>query len=319
MSNSKYSELEDSRDYDSRRASGDYDSSDDRSQDYDRRDYDKKHRNRKEKETKVTMYNSPTNMDTIHIKEFTFDLMMPNTANYMDPEQGGGKYVVIGKPGTGKSTLISAILYAKKHIFPCAMVMSGTEDSNDFYKKKMPDTFVFSKYEEPQLESMIRRQRIAKKHLDNPWVMCIIDDCTDNPAVFTKPIQGNLFKNGRHMKFLYLVSLQYSLDVRPAIRTSVDGTFIFKETNLKSRRSLWENYAGGVIPDFHVFCSILDQICDNHTALYIRNDPTVSNTMENGLFFVKATPPPANFKFGCPDIYQFHYDRYNPDYIPPVV
>ena len=183
----------------------------------------------------------------------------------------------------------------------------------------VPDTFVFGKYDEAQLESMIKRQKIAKKHLDNPWAVCIVDDCTDTPSVFTKSLQLNLFKNGRHYKLLYILSLQYCLDVRPAIRTNVDGTFIFKETNLKSRRSLWENYAGGVIPDFDIFCMILDQICDDHTALYIRNDPTVSNTIENSLFWVKATPPPSTFKFGCPDTYQFHYDRYNPDYVPPVI
>ena len=54
----------------------------------------------------------------IHIKELNPDLIPPSTSSYRNPGQGGSKIVVIGKPGTGKTTLITSILHAKKHIFP---------------------------------------------------------------------------------------------------------------------------------------------------------------------------------------------------------
>ena len=70
--------------------------------------------------------------EKVYIKELNPDLIQPNFKTFMNKEQGGCKHVVIGKPGTGKSTLISALVYAKKNIFPCGVVLSGTEVSNEF-------------------------------------------------------------------------------------------------------------------------------------------------------------------------------------------
>lgn len=43
--------------------------------------------------------NSP---NKLHIKELNLELLQPNSKTYMNPDQGGSKHVVIGKPGTGK-------------------------------------------------------------------------------------------------------------------------------------------------------------------------------------------------------------------------
>ena len=81
---------------------------------------------------------------------------------------------------------------------------------------------------------------------------------------------------------LYILSLQYCMDVKPVIRTNIDGTFILREPSLKNRRALWENYAG-IIPDFSTFCEIMDQITDDYTALYIHN-ATQSNKLEDWVY-----------------------------------
>jgi len=103
------------------------------------------------------------------IKELDLELIHPNNKTFNDPEQGGSKTVIIGKPGTGKTTLIKSLLYAKRNIFPVGIAMSGTEDSNGAYKKIFPSTFVFNNYDEEQVKSFVKRQKIAKVHLPNPW------------------------------------------------------------------------------------------------------------------------------------------------------
>ena len=42
--------------------------------------------------------------------------------------------VFIGKRGTGKSTLVTDVLYHHRKI-PMGVIMSGTEESNEHYKK----------------------------------------------------------------------------------------------------------------------------------------------------------------------------------------
>jgi hypothetical protein len=210
---------------------------------------------------------------------------------------------------TGKTTLITSLLYEKSHIFPVGTVMSGTEDSNGHYGKIFPGSFVYNALNKDRINDMINRQKAAKQHLPNPWTILLLDDCTDDPKLFNDPLFQGIFKNGRHWKMLFILSLQYSLDIKPVIRTNVDGTFILRETNMKNRKSLWENYAG-VFSDFAQFCEVLDQLTDDYTALYIHNQ-TTSNKLEDCVFWYKARPVPQNFRIGCDEYWLYHEERYD--------
>jgi len=230
---------------------------------------------------------------------------------------GNGRFCLGDGTITHNTTLITSLLYEKRNVFPAAFIMSGTEDSNGHYRKIVPSTFVYNRLQEKKIEDFIMRQKIAKKHLSNPWAVLLLDDCTDDPKLFNKPLFQGLYKNGRHWKMLFILSLQYCMDIRPVIRTNVDGVFILRETNLRNRKSLWENYAG-IIPDFGMFCSIMDQITDNFTALYIHN-ATTSNKLEDCLFWYRAKQIPETFRFGSRDLWKFHYNRYNPSYTDPIM
>lgn len=249
----------------------------------------------------------------INIKELDVDIIPPTTKRMHEPDYGGSKIVVIGKPGTGKTTLISDLIYRKKHIFPIGVVFSGSEDSTGFYRKIFPSTFIYNNYNEDKIKDFIKRQKIAKMHLPNPWGLILLDDCTDDPRIFGRPLQNGMYKRGRHWKMWYILSLQYAMDVKPVIRTNVDGIFILREPILKNRRSLWENYAS-IIPDFSLFCDIMDQLTDDYTAIYIHNT-TNSNEWQDCVFYYKASIIPQDFKFGCPEYWEFHNKRYNTDYV----
>ena len=268
----------------------------------------------------------PCKINKAESKDYTDDHLV---SSFTLKSQGEGEYFGFTLDGnhrfllgtcdvvrnTGKSTLIASILYAKKHIFPVAVAFSGSEDSNGFYRKILPSTFVFNEYNEDQIKSFIRRQKIAKQHLPNPWAVILLDDCTDDSRVFNTPLQQGMFKRGRHWSMLYIVSLQYAMDVKPVIRTNTDGVFILREPILKNRRSLWENYAS-VVPDFNLFCQLLDQLTDDFCCLYISNQ-SKSNDWKDCVFWYKAPKIPEDWKFGCPEYMQFHEDRFNQDYVDP--
>jgi ABC-type uncharacterized transport system fused permease/ATPase subunit len=77
---------------------------------------------------------------TVGIKELDLNTLYPQHPLDL---KNGSKYVMIGKPGSGKSQIIKSLLYAKKHIFPVGSFWSGTEeDGNVFFGNFAPDTFI---------------------------------------------------------------------------------------------------------------------------------------------------------------------------------
>jgi hypothetical protein len=254
----------------------------------------------------------------ICIKELDLELITPNKNEIRKlDKRSGSKIVVIGKPGTGKSFLITSLMYEKSPYLPVGLIFSGTEDSNHHFEQFIPSTFIYNHLDTDRLEEFIKRQKIAKHHLQNPWSLLLIDDCTDDPKILKTPLFQKLYKDGRHWDLFYILSLQYCLDILPNIRTNIDGVFILREPNLKNRKKLWENYAS-IIPDFTSFCDIMDGITNDYTALYVHNAGTSTDWRDN-VFWYKAKPVPQSFKFGCPEYWQFHYQRYNSEYTDPIL
>ena len=81
--------------------------------------------------------------NVINIREFHPELIRPNSETYDSPKKGF-RLVMIGKPNSGKSNLIKALLFWKKHYISVAMVMSGSEDANHDFEKFIHTLFNIS-------------------------------------------------------------------------------------------------------------------------------------------------------------------------------
>jgi hypothetical protein len=253
--------------------------------------------------------------NTVNIKEFDLNQLYPH---HPDDTKNGSKYIIVGKPGTGKSTLIKSILYSKKHIFPTGKVHSGTEDSNGFFGEIMPSTFIENGLDLSNLTSIDnfkKRQKYAKKYLEPlkqyPWSFLIIDDCSSDTKLFKKPIFQELYKNGRHWRTMHILSLQYSLDIPPPIRVCIDGVFILRESNPGMRKKLYENY-GSCVDSFSDWNDLMDALTDNYSAMFI-NNKTTSNELEDCIFYYKAdmNAVPPDWKIGCKEYWDFHNERFD--------
>ena len=217
---------------------------------------------------------------------------------------------------TGKTTLIDRLLYEKKHIIPTGWVMSGTEDSNGHFKEFMESLFVFTKLQVDRISSSIRRQRIAINYTKCPWAVWIADDCTDDPKIFNKPLFQGLYKNGRHWKMMWILSVQYVMDSKIYMRTNTDGTFIGRESNMDNRKKLWKQYAG-CVPTFDLFNALMDELTSDFSWIFVRNNYP-SNKLEELVFYWQPPPCPKGWKFGCREYHEFASARYNPEYQEPL-
>ncbi len=203
---------------------------------------------------------------------------------------------MIGSRGAGKSVLVRDVLYHHQDI-PAGMVISGTEESNEFYSTIVPACFIYNEYKPEFVDKFVKRQKMITKKVRkeekmfgsskiDPRGFLILDDCLYDNSWNTDVNIRSVAMNGRHSNCFFIICLQYSLGVLPAIRNNFDYVFILREPRIMSRKRLYENYCG-FIPHFEIFNQIMDECTQNYECLVVDNT-TKSNNLSDQLFWYKA-------------------------------
>jgi hypothetical protein len=237
----------------------------------------------------------------LNIKKFNMNEMQLNS-----------KVALIGKPGTGKSSLMKDLLYNHREKFPVGLIMSETSrDSGDF-DGMVPDLFMHDTYNQEALDNLVIRQKRmvranGEQHPRN-FAFVILDDCMDDTTWVHHPTIKGIFKNGRHWDLFFLLAMQYCLDIPPPLRTALDYIFILREPNLRNRKQLWENYAS-IFPTFNMFCDALDDLTQNYHCMVIKNR-VLSNKIEDVVFWYKARMHKP-FRIGTQEWWKWSEAHYN--------
>jgi hypothetical protein len=219
--------------------------------------------------------------------------------------------VFIGRRRTGKSTIVRDLLFHHQDM-PMGCVISGTEESNGFFKKIVPPMFIHGEYNPVILANFVKRQKLVMQRIQqdadkgiksniDPRAFMILDDCMyDDTWTRDKNILY-LFMNGRWLKVFFLITMQFPLGIQPALRTNVDYVFILREPYMNNRKRLYENY-GSAFPSFEFFCQMMDQCTQNYECLVVCN-ATQSNKLEDIIFWYKADLH-GDFKIGAPELWR---------------
>jgi len=230
----------------------------------------------------------------------------------------GSVVVLIGKRETGKSFLVKDLLYYKRDI-PVGTVISASESANCFYGDMMPSLFIHDEFKPEIVNSLVKRQamvvkkmrqeesRYGKSNID-PWAFLILDDLMYDTSWLKDKNIRMLFMNGRHWKFgVFMITMQFSLGIPPALRTNVDFIFILRENIISNRKRLYDHYAG-MFPSFEIFCQVMDQCTENYECLVIDNT-CKSNKIEDMVFWYKGDEHPP-YKIGAPAFWQYHNQHF---------
>ena len=236
-----------------------------------------------------------------------------------DPSKipNGSVVIMIGKRNTGKSFLVKDLLYYKRDI-PVGTVISATESANCFYGDIMPSIFIHDAFNPEIVNNLVKRQRIVVKKMKDeekkfgksqmdPWGFLILDDLMYDTSWIKDTTIKSLFMNGRHYKLLFMITMQFSLGIPPALRSNVDFIFILRENIVSNRKRLYEHYAG-MFPTFEIFQQVMDQCTADYECLVIDNT-TKSNKIEDMVFWYKADSHPP-FKIGAPSFWEYHSNNF---------
>jgi hypothetical protein len=183
--------------------------------------------------------------------------------------------VFIGKRGTGKSTLVTDILYHKKHL-PAGVVMSATEEGNHWYQQFIPDLFIYGEYDKDIIERVIDRQRKmvnlkpppGKAELTSRDIgaFILMDDCMYDRKFLKDSCIRQCFMNGRHWKIFFMLTMQYCMDLSPDLRANVDYVFIARENVIQNREKLYKSFFG-IFPNFDMFNQVMTACTENYEVL----------------------------------------------------
>jgi len=219
--------------------------------------------------------------------------------------------VFIGKRGTGKSTLVTDILYCKKHL-KAGIVMSATEEGNHHYKQYVPDLFIYGDYEREAIERVLDRQKqLIGAGKKDTGAFILLDDCMYDRKFMKDVCIRQCFMNGRHWKIFFMLTMQYCMDLTPDLRANVDYVFILRENVIQNREKLYKAFFG-IFPTFDMFNQVMTACTENYECLVLDNT-SKSNKIQDCVFWYKAKIR-QNFRIGSPALWNYHKKNYNPNH-----
>ena len=248
----------------------------------------------------------------VEIKEFDINKMHPLGP---DDLQWAVKICVVGKPGTGKTTIIEHLMLYKSWMCPVSQVFAGNENFNHFYSARTTPVTVYSELDLKAMEEFAKRQNIARQYLPNPWAFQILEDVTEDPSLLKKHPIPAYYRKGRHWAMIHVEGTHTPMDLAPGQRSLIDYVFILANAVINDREKLYLNYASGAIPSYADFCDLMDQLTEDHMALVIDNTSS-SPLISERVFFFRADPSrvPLGFRMGAPEAWAFNDERMDPNF-----
>jgi len=221
--------------------------------------------------------------------------------------------IVIGSPGSGKTTFIEDLCYANKHKYPVAKVWCGTEDTQGRFKQFVKDLYITNEYLPQEHEKSVIRQKMSKaEKCQNPNAIYIMDDCNTDRKIFRAKLMLSQFKNGSQWwDCLFAIGSHYLFDMPPDIRKCVSYVAIFQEPSPDERKKLYQSFSIGCT--YREFCELMDELTGNFTCLVFKKRGQ-SNNMEDSIFYYKAREHEHKWELGCKEYKDWHQKRYNVKY-----
>lgn len=225
-------------------------------------------------------------MPNLNIRPFTPSSLKPDAT-----------VLLLGKRGTGKSTLLRDLMYHVRDHFQFGIAMSPTEESNEMFSAVLPRSCVYTDFSEEAVGRILRYQ---KKTVRNGGrnMFVIMDDCAYDTRTFKNKNIREVFMNGRHRKIFIINAVQYMMDVPSFLRGQVDYVFAMRDNIIDQREKLWKFFFG-MFPEYKDFAAVMDQCTEGHNCMVL-NNTVRSNRIEDCIFWYCASPNLPSFRLCAP-------------------
>lgn len=241
--------------------------------------------------------------------------------------------LMVGARHTGKSVLLTDIMYEKRERLDLTMGMNPTEEANETLSHFTPPCFIYDEYNNKAIKDLMEWQRRCrandKRNKKTPGYKsktykvglvlddCMAEKCTDESGKKKKRVMQSedierVFKLGRHFKLFFICAMQYIKDAPPAIRGNVDYVFVFDTNSGSEKEKLWKEYFN--MFTYKDFCKVF-AVCVGEKYNCIVLDVRKSRSAPGqGIYYYKAPNRTADvappFQVGLPvfwDLARYFY------------
>ena len=217
-------------------------------------------------------------------------------------------WLIVGRRGSGKSSMVLDILYHHRNSCPYAVVFSGTEDANKAYSDCIPPLFIHSKFDEAVLKNVLARQKKLSRQGKKDGCLIILDDVLYDKGAMNNETIKEIALNGRHYNCQLIVCAQYLGDLPMALRGQFDVVVIMREPSQKTRQKIQENWLSSLT--LKQTCQLLDNVCQNFEALVVINYLPFNN-IDAYCFWYKASLTLPKFRVGASSFWNFASKRFD--------
>ena len=231
---------------------------------------------------------------TLNIRKFPAINIKPDTI-----------ILLVGKRGTGKSTLLIDLCYQLRRKVDYVIGMSPTEDTNSALGAFIPKSAIYDDYDEEAIIRMMNLQRQMWRAGRGYSAMLVLDDCCYDKKILRSKVIREIFMNGRHRHLTFIISAQYVMDLPPDLRTQVDYVFALRENVMQNRERMWKQFFG-FFKSYKDFATTMDSCTENFECMVCDNKSAKGNTIEDSVYWYKASRDIPKFKMGKKFMWKLH-------------
>jgi type IV secretory pathway VirB4 component len=172
--------------------------------------------------------------------------------------------VIIGKAGSGKSTLTKYLLYnqqCKGFYEQFSIVMCFCKTKFNHAYDWLPNQWVHGGYNKKAIKNIMRTQRKIREQNLEPLPVCLIfDDCL-NPKDYQSRLFLDLVANRRHYNISIIFSAQYlNREIPTLMRENTDLIFLFKQFSDNSLKGAYNAFGNLSFNDYYEFMRYMKRL-----------------------------------------------------------
>lgn len=210
--------------------------------------------------------------------------------------------LIVGKRGSGKSSLLADLLYSLRDRYDYCMAMCPTMESANMLRQCMPESSVYNRFSQAKLDVLVQTAReLAAKEKERHFLL-VLDDCFYDKSICRSQAFRFLFFNGRHTHVSIILLVQYLVDLPPDLRSNVDYVFSMRESVLANRMKLYKMFFG-VFGSFEDFAAVFERCTQNYECICLDNTQA-SSTPADCIYWYKATTDLPKFRLALKIFYE---------------